>query len=396
MTMVRSMPSRPRASTVIVASLVALWLGAAALLAPVSDEQLRPPDFVPEPVALALSKPCPATAAVGLADTPGVLNISTVRDFKDPTAVLVSDDGSMIAASRRGLVVEWSATSGLSTVLDLSERTSTTGDQGLLELAWLQDALLVLRTDETGATVLTSHRRIGEGSFDAGTELLEVAQPDPRHNGGGLAVSAAGEVFVGVGDGGLQGDPHGNAADPSSLLGKVLRGKVDWGRASLVPTDGAGSLVWAVGVRNPHRIWLSADDAQVWVADVGENCREEINRLAIDQAHYDLGWNAREGDVGFAEDPSRIALTDPLASYDHERGRCAVIGGAPAPAALHPSTNGSASIVADLCTGELFIVDDDGLRWLPAQADSPVDISPDERGDILISQADGQIRRLHI
>ncbi|MCB0993086.1 MAG: hypothetical protein KDB16_19060, partial [Acidimicrobiales bacterium] len=147
------MPSRPRASTVIVASLVALWLGAAALLAPVSDEQLRPPDFVPEPVALALSKPCPATAAVGLADTPGVLNISTVRDFKDPTAVLVSDDGSMIAASRRGLVVEWSATSGLSTVLDLSERTSTTGDQGLLELAWLQDALLVLRTDETGATV---------------------------------------------------------------------------------------------------------------------------------------------------------------------------------------------------------------------------------------------------
>ena len=44
----------------------------------------------------------------------------------------------------------------------------------------------------------------------------------------------------------------------------------------------------------------------------------------------------------------------------------------------------------------VFIVDDDGLRWLPAQADSPVDISPDERGDILISQADGQIRRLHI
>ena len=98
MTMVRSMPSRPRASTVIVASLVALWLGAAALLAPVSDEQLRPPDFVPEPVALALSKPCPATAAVGLADTPGVLNISTVRDFKDPTAVLVSDDGALTAA----------------------------------------------------------------------------------------------------------------------------------------------------------------------------------------------------------------------------------------------------------------------------------------------------------
>ncbi|MCP3939229.1 MAG: PQQ-dependent sugar dehydrogenase [Actinomycetia bacterium] len=367
------------------------WIAVAAWLAPITDVSLQVPDGHVSSVAAALDRTCPASPRIELLNTPSPLVFRTVMEVEEPTAIAVRA-GSIVIGSRGGIVREWLAgeTEPL-TLLDLSDDTSRDADQGLLDIGWLEDVLLVLRTDSAGATVLTAHE--DDPGSTTGVVLLRVEQPDPRHNGGGLAILDGGEVAIGIGDGGLQGDPNSNAGNPNSALGKILRGRVDLEAGRLIPSGDRDSLVWVSGVRNPHRIWAGDDGVSVWITDVGENCREEVNRVLLSEPTYDLGWNSREGDIDFVADPWRIT-TDPLAAYGHTEGRCAVIGGTPAPDNLAALGVGPASIVADMCTGELFMVDSMRMSALPGAAQSPVALASDGLGGVLIAELGGRVRRL--
>ena len=52
---------------------------------------------------------------------------------------------------------------------------------------------------------------------------LTVPQPFTNHNGGQIAFSPENNLYIGMGDGGGGGDPQGNAQNPGTLLGKILR-----------------------------------------------------------------------------------------------------------------------------------------------------------------------------
>ena len=79
-------------------------------------------------------------------------------------------------------------------------------------------------TDTDGNTHIVEYRMSGH-DVDADTrrELLEIDQPFPNHNGGQLAFGPDGFLYIGMGDGGGQGDPSGNGQNTNVLLGKILR-----------------------------------------------------------------------------------------------------------------------------------------------------------------------------
>ena len=167
-------------------------------------------------------------------------------------------------------------------------------------------------------------------------ELLFVEQPYSNHNGGQLVVGPDGFLYIGLGDGGDGGDPHGHGQDTSTLLGSILRidpeeGSED-GPAYAIPPgnpfadgeDGAPET-WLYGVRNPWRFTFDTANGDLWVADVGQNEWEEINRLPAVNGFEagrgaNLGWNEMEGTHSFdgGENPAGGVL--PIFEYDHDAG----------------------------------------------------------------------------
>jgi glucose/arabinose dehydrogenase len=167
---------------------------------------------------------------------------------------------------------------------------------------------------------------------DPATEqvLLQIDEPFANHNGGQLAFGPDGYLYVGVGDGGSGGDPMGNGQNVNAILGKVLRIDVS-GAAYTIPPDnpfangGGKPEIFAWGFRNPWRFSFDTATRQLWVADVGQNMWEEVDRV---EKGKNYGWNIMEGSHCFKPssgcDTSGLEL--PRAEYSHDEG-CSISGG---------------------------------------------------------------------
>lgn len=322
----------------------------------------------------ALDRPCPAPRDIPLLTDLIPLSIITMAELPGATA-FDAGGGVSVVGTRDGRVLRVEPDGVLRPFVDLSATTLVDSDRGLLGVVVTPDgrAVLVLRSDATGATTLT-HHRVDDPS--AARILLTVEQPDPRHNGGGLAFDRHGRLHVGIGDGGGQGDPAGAASDPSTVLGTILRFEPG------LP-DGGAPQVWATGVRNPFRLWFDRA-GDLWVADVGERCVEEVTRIDADATAPDLGWSAYEGSSIF--DPSRAAGRSPIhpvAEWSHADGSCAVIGGTEHAGDI-AALDGT-QIVAELCTGRLFAVTEDGYAQIPVRAEAPVDVDIGPDGQLWIT-----------
>ena len=180
--------------------------------------------------------------------------------------------------------------------------------------------------------------------------LLQFEQPQFNHSGGALGFGPDGDLYLGTGDGGGQGDaseghsPQGNAQDLSKLNGKILRIDVDRKEPYAIPQDnpfvrGAGEPeIYAYGFRNPWRLsWEPAGQRRLLVSDVGYGRYEEID-VVVKGANY--GWRIREGahcldvDAPLTETtdcPPTGAdgepLMDPVVEYTHRAVGVAVVGG---------------------------------------------------------------------
>ena len=130
------------------------------------------------------------------------------------------------------------------------------------------------------------------------TTILEVQDPFPNHNGGGMAFGPDGYLYLSIGDGGDGGDPLGNAQNLGELFGKILRLDVS-GSTYSVPADnpfvgvsGARPEIWAYGLRNTWRFAFDQDTGALWAGDVGQNLTEEVD-VIVRGGNY--GWNILEG-----------------------------------------------------------------------------------------------------
>ena len=262
--------------------------------------------------------------------------------------------------------------------LDLSDRVTSGGEQGLLGLAFppgypADPRFYVDYTDLHGDTNISEFRvnATDPATADRGSEriLLHIDQPFANHNGGGVVFGADGMLYVATGDGGSGGDPNGNGQRLDTLLAKILRIDVGGpGGASdgpyTVPPDnpfvgvaGAMPEIWLTGLRNPWRIRFDSATGDLWIGDVGQSAWEEIDVARAGSKGLDYGWNVMEGFHCYA--PSRgcdqRGLTLPVAEYGHDLG-CAVIGGVVVRGSGQPALNGR-YVFADECSGNVWTLD---------------------------------------
>ena len=264
-----------------------------------------------------------------------------------------------------------------SEVLDLGDQVTSGGEQGLLGLAFSPDGdtLYVHHSGPDGETRVASYAMDGDvADPDSRTDLLEVDQPFTNHNGGEILVDDAGLLWVGLGDGGSGGDPDDRAQDPDDLLGKILR--IDPtepadGRPYGIPdgnpyADGGGAPEIAItGLRNPWRFRLDPATGDLWVADVGQDDVEEIDRVPADAVlGTNLGWSHFEGTTTFDDSHEVVdgPALGPVFEMTHDDGWCSVSGGPVYRGTAIPDLAG-AYLFGDYCKAGLNAIrlGDDGV-----------------------------------
>jgi glucose/arabinose dehydrogenase len=292
----------------------------------------------------------------------GQLKLSTQRAFPDlpafqsPVFALQApgDGSTWYVVEQAGRVMAFdddNAVSAKRVFVNLTSVVQSGGERGLLGMTFHPEypttprVFLSYTTSVSGQLVsrISSFETRDAGASldpDSETILLSVAQPAANHNGGHLAFGPDGLLYIGLGDGGGAGDPWGtigNGQDLTTLLGKVLRIDVSGTSGAvnyLVPEGnpyaanaacnaGAGSQscpeIFAYGFRNPWRFSFDRVDGDLWVGDVGENSREEINRVVVG-GNY--GWRCVEGTLPHSDTcgPNAGVALAPIAQYTHDIG----------------------------------------------------------------------------
>lgn len=232
---------------------------------------------------------------------------------------------------------------------------STGSEQGLLGLAFHPDyanngLFYVNFTDTTGTTNIRSYQVSGSNpnlaDSSSATTILKINQPQANHNGGWLGFGADGSLYISSGDGGGSDDNDsghtpgsGNAQDiTDNLLGKILRLDVngddfpaDDQRNYAIPANNpfVGTVgddeIWAYGLRNVWRPSFDRLTGDFYLADVGQNSREEINfQPAGSGGGENYGWRQREGTIatptGGVGGPKPAGAIDPIYDYAHGSG----------------------------------------------------------------------------
>jgi glucose/arabinose dehydrogenase len=242
---------------------------------------------------------------------------------------------------------------GASPFLTVSPIT-TTGEQGLLGLAfhpgYATNGYFYVNYTTTGGgpaghTEITRYRALGDPGTAATAEpasktvLLTYDQPEPNHNAGWMGFGLDGYLYIASGDGGGGDDRHGpigNGQNRNSLLGKILRIDVDqeplYGIPPTNPFRGVAGQreeIWAFGLRNPWRCSIDRLTGDLWIGDVGQNAREEIDFNPAGVGGLNFGWRPREGSIQNPAFPNEVPVTPatgPVHDYTRSEG-VSVIGG---------------------------------------------------------------------
>lgn len=323
--------------------------------------------------------PDEAAPAIGFAQIASGLGSVVAMDYHEGVWFVAEQSGKILTAQCPVLGDEACHWAG-GAYLDLSSRIATGGERGLLDLAWHGDHLFVHYSGASdGRTVLARF------DLDKEAVLFETPQPFSNHNGGELAIHD-GYLYLGLGDGGAAGDPDGRAQDDASPLGKILRWKIQ-GDGSLAPAGQGDSPIWAKGLRNPWRFSFDSR-GDLWVADVGQNRFEEINRVTP-RPGLNFGWDSFEGNDAFEGKHSRDGLVFPVHTYTHDEG-CSVTGGYVYDGEFVPSLTGW-YVFGDYCSGRIWGLKDGTARLL---ADTDFKVSSFARspaGEIFVLDHRGAI-----
>ena len=293
----------------------------------------------------ARANPDPTPRSSGLRLNPVFRNLSDpvyLTALPGDARVFIVEQAGRILIGREGDSIH-------ATFLDITDRVGSGGERGLLSMAFHprfreNGRVFVDYTDRRGDTHVAEFRAdTGATRADPASErrLLFVRQPYANHNGGHVLFGADGRLYVGMGDGGLAGDPGGRAQDPRGNLGKLLRLNVE---------DTSVVEMWALGLRNPWRFWF--DGGLLYIADVGQNAWEEIDVAPADSSGINYGWRTMEGAHCFINPVcGKSGLYPPALEYGRADG-CSVIGGVVYRGTRVPALLGH-YLYSDYCNGWL-------------------------------------------
>ncbi len=287
--------------------------------------------------------------------------------------VFIVEQGGRIKILKNGVVLA-------TPYLDITDRVVGGGEQGLLGLAFhpsyqSNGLFFVDYTDSSGVTHIAQFSRTANFDLaDSSTEvtLMTIAQPFLNHNGGWIDFGPDGFLYVSMGDGGDGNDPGNRSQDiENQLLGKMLRVDVDGDdfpvdatRNYAIPADNpfvgvtGDDEIWAYGLRNAWRCSFDRDTGDLYMGDVGQGAREEIDfHGAGDPAGQNFGWRCTEGTdcTGLSGCTCNgPLLTPPIHEYGHVFTNCnSVTGGYVYRGCAMPDLSGT-YFFADFCREQMW------------------------------------------
>lgn len=313
----------------------------------------------------------------------------------------LGDANRLMIGEQKGLIHVYTGGALLPTpFLDITTRVYQVGsEQGMLGLAfhpsYASNGRFYVHYSGNGMTAPQGDTVVSEFTVtsdpnvaDSASEkvLLIVDQPQANHNGGAIHFREGSLLYIGLGDGGNPGDsgpghaPGGNGQATTTLLGKLLRidvDNLDVGKNYGIPAGnmlGSGVLpeLWSYGLRNPYRWSFDPCTDDMYLADVGQNEREEVNiqpKSATSGLNY--GWRVMEGTSCF--NAATCDMSDkvlPVVEYTHTDG-CSVIGGYAYRGSAISGLRGT-YLYADFCSGRFW-----AFRWDGTAAQDQQELTAD-------------------
>lgn len=320
-----------------------------------------------------------------------------------PTDLAVLPDGRVIIIQKAGDIATVPAAGG--TPIEDHIDVNTTSEQGLLGIipdpGFATNSYIYVYADKPGTTADASNNRhqILRYKFGADSKLgtktvvLDMGLEGPaNHDGGGIDIYG-GNLYMGVGDTGANASPpknrYGSCLNKGN--GKVLRislaeatlGQPAAGNpllnvAMVTGCDTTGGdfkmmapdkRIFAWGFRNPYRLWVDKTTGKVWVGDVGEVTREEIDIVQMGKHH---GYPFREGNKDWMQDfklagqcmgmtPASECIA-PVFDYDRAGKEASVIGGRILDGCGWPAAWKSRYIFGDYNLNKVWTVDVNATR----------------------------------
>lgn len=387
-----------------------------------------------------------------------------------PIAFAEPNDGTgrLFVVSRSGSIyIHRRSTNTTDATPLLTVPVSTSGEQGLLDIALHPDfasngKLYVQHTRAAGGSNIGTAADQLTVEYTASPPTSNVIDPMTRrvlvtigdmasnHNGGGLHFGPDGYLYISMGDGGPQNNPHGFAeclwrkpADftPANctpgtppnyaLLGKILRIDVDGTTANAsaemcgtatgqtaqyripadnphVGTSNTCDEIYHTGMRNPFRFSFDRQTGDMLIGDVGQGSWEEVDLIPSGAGPQNLGWSTCEGRQTFPGGaPGSCAFGMlPILNYNHGSvapagSKCSITGGY---RYRGPINEFQGMIVyADYCSREIFFGKPDGAspsgfsatRWESAPAapvfaaSGPIGFGEDIDGNLYLATQNG-------
>ncbi len=409
-------------------------------------------------LALALShsavaeQPAPAQPGGKLPGKVAIQLVKVADDLVDPVAVAASPDGTgrLFVCERPGVVqvIGADGKKGKRPFLDIKDKTlSSFLEEGLLSMTFHpkfkeNGKFYVCYSDLwfNGASMITeytvSKKDPNRADPDSAKVIMQIDFPYCNHHGGQIAFGPDGYLYIGVGDGGWEGDVISAGQDLHTWLGKMLRIDVENttpDRAYSIPKDnpfitplqqmtlfGVSELqfsqthpkakpeIWAYGLRNPWTFSFDSKTGDMFIADIGQNHWEEINmQPAGSKGGENYGWKFMCGSKVFpqievknadgtttykdGEGTARVGIL-PIAEYSHvDQGICVINVGVYRGAA-YPSLDG-VYFCADWGTGKIWGMKQVEGKWqMEEMLDLDTPLRPtgsgqDEQGNLYITHA---------
>ena len=405
--------------------------------------------FLAAAVAIPLALAAPAAA---VNTRPGMVTTTVASGFTYPTSVEFLPDGRMLVADKQGAV--WLVINGVTQatpVIDLRSRINSYWDRGMVGMAvdpnFATNGYIYLyyvlenSTGDAGTKTARLSRFTMVGAIaDPATEFIVLGHQDPTtatcanlpvnadcipadfygHQGGGLQFASDGSLWFSIGDSAswdVVDDRALRAQDLTTLSGKLLHiTPVGKGVASnpfwTGNADDIKSKIYAYGFRNPFRLTLHPTTGVPYVADVGWNNWEELNKIT---AGGDYGWPCYEGNgqqSGYAPksvcqtlyNQGASAVKTPFLTYAHTQGSSAITGGVFLKGSSFPAQYQNAYVFGDYARDYIHYLDlnssgdigpGGGEQGLATSTNGPVDFTIGPDGALYyVAILSGEVRRI--
>ncbi|WP_370476720.1 PQQ-dependent sugar dehydrogenase [Tamlana flava] len=334
---------------------------------------------------------CFVLGLIGAAQT--VQLNSFASGFSSPVEIAHAGDSRLFVVEKSGIIKILNSDGSVNPnpFLNISGLVGSGGERGLLGLAFAPDyatsgRFYVNYTDNSSTdqpnTVISKYTVSANPNVadTSGEIILTYQQPYSNHNGGKLAFGNDGFLYIAVGDGGSGGDPQNRAQNTNSLFGKLLRIDVS-GATYSIPSNNPFSSsadgpndprpeIYAIGLRNPWKFSFDSTTNDLWIADVGQNAYEEINKvIGSGNPGDNYGWRCYEGTHTYNTStncPSGglNSTVAPVAEYPHVGSGCSgsITGGYVYRGSNFPNFSGK-YFFADYCTQNIGILTENGSNW---------------------------------